>query len=380
MITLLRPQPADHSAAEAPHTEGVKYAGSKRKLLPHILRLARQTGARSVFDGFSGTTRVSQALAQSGFRVIANDAAIWSRVFGTCYLMNARPAPSYQSLFDHLNALPGRDGWFTEHYGGDPRDGRSAGADGLKKPWQRHNTRKLDAIREELETLAMDEIEKSVALTALMLAMDAVDSTLGHFAAYLEVWAPRSYRTMKLELPRLFPRADDHRVLQQDVFDAQANLAVDLAYFDPPYGSNNEKMPSSRIRYAAYYHLWTSICRFDKPALFGKAGRRRDSADLSAASVFEDFRKNEQGRFVATAAVEKLLQTAPARHILLSYSSGGRTTAEELLAALTAAGKLVESVEIDYKEHVMAGMKWTSEWLRAAKAPHKEFLFLIDKS
>ena len=35
---------------------------------------------QTVFDGFSGTTRVSQAFAQTGYRVIANDIAVWSRV------------------------------------------------------------------------------------------------------------------------------------------------------------------------------------------------------------------------------------------------------------------------------------------------------------
>jgi hypothetical protein len=48
-------------ALDAPPTEGIKYAGSKLKLLPHILRLAKKVNPRSIFDGFSGTTRVSQA-------------------------------------------------------------------------------------------------------------------------------------------------------------------------------------------------------------------------------------------------------------------------------------------------------------------------------
>ncbi len=55
---------------KVPATEGIKYAGSKLKLLPHILRLAHQTGAKSVLDGFSGTTRVSQALSQSGYKEV----------------------------------------------------------------------------------------------------------------------------------------------------------------------------------------------------------------------------------------------------------------------------------------------------------------------
>ena len=71
---------------DAPPTEGIKYAGSKLKLLPHILQLIKKVKPRTVLDGFSGTTRVSQALAQTGHRVIANDLSAWSEVFGECYI------------------------------------------------------------------------------------------------------------------------------------------------------------------------------------------------------------------------------------------------------------------------------------------------------
>ena len=77
-------------------TEGVKYAGSKRSLLPHILELAGRTGATTVLDGFSGTTRVSQAFALRGYRVIANDIAAWSEVFATCYLQGWQGGVDYE--------------------------------------------------------------------------------------------------------------------------------------------------------------------------------------------------------------------------------------------------------------------------------------------
>src|SRR5213594_2174452 len=125
--------------AKAPPTEGIKYAGSKQKLLPYILQLARKVKPQTVFDGFSGTTRVSQAFAQSGYRVIANDLAAWSKTFGECYLLNPHPQMHYRELISHLNSLPGKHGWFTEHYGGDVNGSKSAKtAAGLKKPWQRH--------------------------------------------------------------------------------------------------------------------------------------------------------------------------------------------------------------------------------------------------
>src|ERR1044071_7555794 len=354
----------------APQTEGIKYAGTKRKLLPHILRLAQKVNPKTVFDGFSGTTRVSQAFAQSGYRVIANDLAGGSKVFADCYRLSPFSSEHYQNLIDHLNARPGQDGWFTEHYGG---------GNGLKRPWQRHNTLKLDAIREEIERLTLSADERAVALTSLILAMDEVDSTIGHYASYLSEWSPRSYREMKLRVPQLRPKTREHQVYQNNIFDIVSTVEADLAYYDPPYGSNNEKMPPSRVRYASYYHLWTSICLFDKPPLFGKANRRADTRDSVSTSVFEEFRKNEDGRLLVVEAIERLLKLTKARHIILSYSSGGRATAAELNDVIRSSGKMLEVVELDYRRNVMGGMRWTHEWVRDADAPNREFLFLIEK-
>lgn len=364
---------------DAPPTQGIKYAGSKRKLLPHILRMVEKVGAKTVLDGFSGTTRVSQALARRGCTVVCNDIAAWSKVFGVCYLLNQKSSVEYQELIDHLNAVPPTDGWFTEHYGGYPNDGCAIQRDGRKKPWQMHNTRKLDAIRQEIEALALDPVTESVALSSLMLALDRVDSSLGHFASYLRDWSPRSYKDLMLDVPRVVPASSAHQVFQCDILDLVPEVAVDLAYFDPPYGSNNAKMPPSRVRYAAYYHLWTSVVLFDKPDLFGKASRRCDSADSKAVSAFEEFRRSAAGRFVAVEAIERLIESTPARWTVLSYSSGGRATARELNDVLSSHGRLLDVVEVEYQKNVMANMKWSHEWTTKAAEPNREFLFLLEK-
>ncbi len=369
----------DEIVVDAPPTEGIKYAGSKLKLIPQILQLVKKVGAETVLDGFSGTTRVSQALARLGFTVVCNDVAVWSEVFGTCYLLNKKSRDEYQSLIGHLNSLPPMDGWFTEHYGGYSNGGCAIQQDGRKMPWQVHNTRKLDAIREEIELLDLDRVDKAVALTSLILALDQVDSSLGHFASYLRAWSPRSYKELVLKVPDVFSSSGEHQVFRGDIFDLIPDVSVDLAYFDPPYGSNNEKMPPSRVRYASYYHLWTSIILFDKPELFGKANRRQDTSDKVAASVFEEFRRSTGGRFIAVEAIDKLIKVTQARWIILSYNSGGRATAKDLNEVLRSNGRLLEVVELNYKKNVMAGMKWTNEWLREAEEPNREFLFLLEK-
>jgi adenine-specific DNA-methyltransferase len=369
----------DDIVTEVPPTEGVKYAGSKLKLLPYILRLIKKVDAKTILDGFSGTTRVSQALAKSGYQVLANDIAVWSEVFGACYLLNKKTRAEYQDLIEHLNAVKPIDGWFTEHYGGQPNGGCAIQADGLKKPWQVHNTRKLDAIREEIDRLSLPPIDKAVAITSLILALDGVDSTLGHYVSYLQDWSPRSYNELLLKVPNVFVTDKEHQVFRRDIFDLAKDISADLAYFDPPYGSNNEKMPPSRVRYASYYHLWTTICLNDKPKLFGKAKRRKDTSDVVAGSVFEEFRRSSNGRFMAMEAIERLIKSINARWILLSYSSGGRATAQELNEVLSGCGTILDFIEVDYKKNVMAEMKWTNEWIRNSEQPHREFLFLIEK-
>jgi len=366
-------------ALEAPETEGIKYIGSKLKLIPYILHLARKVDAHTVLDAFSGTTRVSQAFAKSGYRVLCNDIAIWSEVFGTCYLLNKKRPEEYQPLIDHLNSLPPMDGWFTQMYGGQPNDGCAVQPDGLKRPWQIHNTRRLDAIRQEIEKLELNKVDKAVALTSLILALDQVDNTLGHFVSYLREWSPRSYNNLVLKVPALFLTSEEHQVFREDVFDLLPRVSVDLAYFDPPYGSNNDKMPPSRVRYASYYHIWMTICLFDKPDVFGKARRRKDTSDAIATSVFEEYRRGSDGRYLVVSAIERLIRKVNAKWVILSYSSGGRATAEELDEVIRRNGKLLEVLEIDYKSNVMASMRWTNEWLRDVEKPHREFLFLIKK-
>lgn len=353
-------------------TQGVKYAGSKLKILPYILDSVAELGdVNTVLDGFSGSTRVSQALANNGYKVTANDISAWSECFGRCYLMSRGEDKFYQEIIDHLNSLTGYDGWFTEHYGGS--------LDECKKPFQRKNTRKLDAIRDEIERLSLDETDKSVLLTSLILALDSVDSTMGHYVSYLNEWSSRSYNDLLLKLPKRGKHSNENRVVRGDIFDtiAESNC-YDLAYYDPPYGSNNEKMPPSRIRYASYYHIWTSVILNDRPPLFGKVGRREDTRDGVSASVFEEFRRSDNGRFMAMEALDRLIEHTKARYIMLSYSSGGRATKEELMDIIDRNGRLIKAVEIDYRRNVMSQMSWTNQWLNS-DGQYKEYLLLMEK-
>jgi adenine-specific DNA-methyltransferase len=353
------------------NTQGVKYAGSKLKIIPYITEILTELdGVSTILDGFSGSTRVSQAFARLGYNTTANDVSVWSEVFGTCYLKSQGSDKYYQEIINHLNNLKGYDGWFTQNYGGEQAQS--------KRPFQAKNTRKLDAIRDEIDNLNLLWEDKCVLLTSLILALDIVDSTLGHYVAYLSDWSPRSFKDLSLKLPARFPIISENRVIKSDIFETIEKYTFDFAYFDPPYGSNNEKMPPSRVRYNSYYHIWTTVIQNDKPTIFGKANRREDSRDSVQGSVFEEFRKDTDGHFIAMKALDELIRKTRSRYILLSYSSGGKATKEELKDIISGSGKLLKAIEIDYKKNVMGNMRWTNEWINSDGKYH-EYLFLMEK-
>jgi len=362
-------------------TQGIKYTGSKREILPVLLELIKPLNVKTILDGFSGTTRVSQALKQTGYIVYANDIADWSKVFGECYLLNRKPASYYLPIIEHLNKIPGKFGWFSENYGGEPNGGSAVQKDGKKRIWQLHNTRKLDAIREEIDKIAKDEIEKSVLLTSLIIAMDKVDSSVGHQVSYLKEWAPRAYNTMKMEVPRLIIDDKLHKVYQKDIFDLVNDIEVDLAYYDPPYGSSNELMPPSRVRYASYYHIWKTICLNDRPKLVGVANRREDVGDKISGSIFEEFRKNKKGQYIVIEALERLIKNTPAKYVVLSYNNNGRATFKAIIDILKNLKKKISIIEMDYRKNVMATItRTTKEWINDANGKNKEYLFLLQKN
>ena len=363
-------------------TQGIKYAGSKRKIIPALLELVRPLKVRTVFDGFSGTTRVAQAFKKNGYIVYANDIAPWSKVFGRCYLLNKKPASYYQHIINHLNSVQGKHGWFSEYYGGKPNSGSAIEKDGKKRMWQLHNTMKLDAIRDEIDNVAKNNVEKSVLLTSLLLAMDKVDSSVGHQVSYLKRWAPRAYNMMYMEVPQLILDNKKHKVYQKDIFDLVKDIEVDLAYYDPPYGSSNELMPPSRVRYASYYHIWKTICLNDKPKVVGAANRREDVSDLVSASMFEDYRKNSDGQYIVIETIKKLIKRTKAKYIILSYNNNGRATLKTIIDVLKKLKMKCSILEMEYRKNVMSTMVWTNDWIsniNGKDIKNKEYLFLIEK-
>lgn len=349
-------------------TQGIQYSGSKKNMIGRILG-SIPLDCHSILDGCSGTTRVSQAFKQAGYSVWSNDISEYSYVFGLCYIKNNNF--DFSDLIRHLNSVPAKHGWLTNNYGGEDNFGSSIN-NGFKKNWLIKNAMKADGIRDEIEKLQLNSIDKSVAITSLILSLDKTSNNLGHHVSFLSKWASRCFKDLILEVPKLICQNKHYEVLKQDI--SSITNRFDLVYLDLPYGSNNKKMPSSRVRYNSYYNIWTSVVKWDDPEVFGKSKRRADSKDSHVGAI-SDYEIVDY-----EVVLDKILSTCKnlnCKYILFSYNNKAIVPIDVLIDNLKQIGSL-SIKDYDFKENVQKNTVSTQEWL-GDKSQNKEYLILITK-
>ena len=337
----------------------IRYAGNKRKIVPKILKLTSGLNVNKVLDGFSGSTVVSQAFKKDKYVVGCNDISIYSKVFAECFLLNKKPQSFFVPFIEELNSLIGIDGWFTSNYGGYDINGSAVQKDGKKKPFQIHNTKRIDAIRDKIDSFFPNDcIEKSVLITSLILSMDKVSNDMGHQVSYLKTWTKKSYSNIILEVPNFKIDNLDHKVYQKTIFDIKD--IYDLVYVDPPYGTSNKQTPTSRVRYQSYYHIWTTICLNDKPNTVGVANRRYDASSDSIKSSISEF-ENLDLKYVENSFI-KLIDKFKNSHIIISYNNRSKVTIDKLLEIFDK--RINNHISFEYKENASWGKAFTRTEIR----------------
>ncbi|WAS94661.1 DNA adenine methylase [Nannocystis punicea] len=306
----------------------IKYLGSKRLLIPEILRVIRGLPeVRTVIDLFSGTSRVGHALKAAGYRVLSNDHNAYAETLARCYVQADREdvLDDARRLVAELNALPGEPGYVTRTFCEEARF------------FQPKNGARIDAIRRAIAEKSLPPELEAVLLVALIEAADRVDSTTGVQMAYLKSWAARAHGDLELRVPEVLSRAtwgkgQAHRL---DALAAAAALEADLAYLDPPYNQHS---------YLGNYHVWETIVRGDAPEAYGVARKRVD---------VQERRSPFNARTKIRATMEALVDAVRAPLMVVSFSDEGYLSRPELEALLARRGP-VRVLSFDYKRYVGA--------------------------
>jgi len=329
----------------------IKYIGSKRLLVPHIVELVRSlAGVRTVLDAFSGTARVGHALKRAGYDVTANDHTAYAYALGRCYVgADARRVRrDAERIVRELGRVAPRAGYFTDTFCVRSRY------------LQPKNGARVDAIRAEIARLALEPDLEAVVLVSLMEAADRVDSTCGLQMAYLKQWAARSYRDLELRVPDVLDGPG--RALGVEARDAIAAGEWDAIYLDPPYNQH---------KYLGNYHVWETLVRGDAPAVYGTACKRIDCKTYKSA-----FNSKPD----IAPALREVVRAARARYLVVSFSDEGYLSPDEVIAILADKGE-VESHAVDYKRYVGAQIGiYNPAGEKVGKVSHlrnREHLFVV---
>lgn len=348
----------NHSKTMSNH-KTIPYMGSKRSLLIFIdlslhdflKNVVKDNTCNSFFDAFSGSGQVANHFKNT-FEIITNDKQAFTKVINDAFLCSKACKPRIAELIEKMNHIPSfyfnqTDGWFTKTYSRGLEDS-PLDIDGNRKIWLTKNAKRIDIYRHILDVwLQIKKIsqdEQNILMVSLILAVNAISNVLGHQNGYLKDWSEKSQKDIVLELPEFESNhSRNHKNYQGDIFDILKKVSNDITYFDPPYGTNNEKVSCS-VRYSSFYHLWNTIVENSRPNVFGRA-----SKPMKTKGFTEPLEKNKKE--VVMPMFVKLIKESRSKYVSFSYSNKSLLTAEDLEEVFRLSGCDMSTFRIYYTNH-----------------------------
>lgn len=324
----------------------MRFIGSKAMLLQDIETVIEEntTKRERVFcDIFSGTGVVARHF-KPRYEIISNDILHFSYILQKATIECNR-VPS----FDRLKQIGILDPFAfleeTRITAGDLKEGKyfiarnySPMEGGERMYLSPANAARIDFIRETIgswrDSGLVSEEEFCYLLACLLEGVPSVSNITGTYGAYLKTWEKRSYK--EFEMTRL-DVSDNHcrnRCFNRDANQLIREIEGDILYMDPPYNTR---------QYAPNYHLLETVSRYDCPEIKGVTGMRDYSGQRSLYCM----------RSEVKAVFEDLVEKAKFPHLILSYSTDGLMTAEdieEILKRHTVPGSM-KRYDISYRKY-----------------------------
>lgn len=351
----------------------VTYIGNKRHLLDFIGSGVREVQRRlgreklGCLDAFSGSGVVARFLKSVAGELYVNDLEPYAEVINRCYLANrsAVDAAELERLHADFCRRVERElapGPVARLYA--PQDDERI-APGERVFYTRRNAEYIDTARRLADNLP--EEMQPYFLAPLLYEASVHTNTSGVFKGFYKNAAgigqfggtgrnalQRILAPISLPLP-VFSRFEcPCHILRGDAAQVAASLPrLDLAYVDPPYNQHP---------YGSNYFMLNFILNPDEGKTLSKV-----------SGIPQDWNRSEFNRHhKARQALAGLLESLPARFVLISYNSEGFISRAEMVALLQRFGK-VDVMETDYAAF-RGSRNLASRSLRV-----KEYLFLLER-
>lgn len=240
----------------------------------------------------------------------------------------------------YTQALKLEENYFSQHFSG--------------KFFSYKDCVKIGSIREHIESLNLDKLNKNILLTSLIYSMDKIANTVGHYEAYRKKEILQDRFIFELISPI---KHDKNIVIERkNANELAKTLKIDLVFIDPPYNSR---------QYSRFYHLYENLVQWKKPKLYGTALK----------PLCENM--SEYCRSNAKKELSDLIEKLDCKRIALTYnntynskssSSQNKIGFKDLVEILSQKGKL--SVKEKAHSFFNSGKTDFKE--------HKEFLFIVE--
>ena len=300
----------------------MRFIGCKALLLDNIKSVIDENApdAKSFCDIFSGTATVARYFKQ-WYEVTSNDLLYFSYVLqrGT---VAVDCLPTYEILqentgisdpvayfnglsLEQMERLPPERRFFQNTYA--PIGGRMYIND--------ENALRIDFARNITEDwrkagfLSDDEYYYLVA--CIVEGIPFVSNISGTYGAFHKEWERRSYKKYELLRLPICTNGKNNTCFNGNGADVLKEISGDILYIDPPY---NER------QYLPNYHVLETAAKYDFPEVRG----------ITAQRAYENNKSDFCSKTKVVGAFEELIANARFNHIILSYSTDGLMSVEEI--------------------------------------------------
>lgn len=344
----------------------MRFIGSKVQLLDKIKEVIDENvndQSTNFCDLFSGTSSVARYFKQY-YQIISNDIMHFSYVLQKATIEN-NEIPEFRGLIEigisdpieYLNTTP-LEGRYLENEKFFFSNNYAPSNICNRMYLTLENANRIDFIRIQIEEWKINGIvtenEYFYLLACLIEAVPNISNISGTYGAYLKHWDKRALNKLELENIDVINNNIDNKCYNMDANKLIDDISGDILYLDPPYNSR---------QYVPNYHLLETLSLYDSPKIKGVTGLR----DYSEKKSNYCYKKNVRQAF------DSLIEKANFKHILVSYSTDGLMSVEEIEEILKKYGN-----KNTYKLYKMPYRKYKSKHEQEKKCLY-ELIFYIEK-
>lgn len=343
----------------------MRFIGCKTLLLNNIKEVIEDNNikANSFCDIFSGTSTVARFFKKD-YKIISNDLLYFSYVLqrGTVGINKTlsfrtlqerknidNPIKYFNEISNtELEKMPIEKRFLQNTYA--PTGGRMYFTD--------KNALRIDYARYTVENWYKEKIinedEYYYLIACIIEGVPFVSNISGTYGAFHKTWDKRTEKIYQLIPLEIFDNKQDNNCFNEDGVELLKTISGDILYVDPPYNSR---------QYLPNYHVLETVAKYDYPEVRGVTGQR----------PYENQKSDFCMKKTVLTAFEKLISNANFKHIILSYSTDGLMSINDIESNMKKYGKIntFKIYEIPYRRYKSRKQK--------EKENLKELLIYIEK-